>query len=144
MNFREENLSKIEILFLELTGPRYFQRSRISTQWTIPRHQSTCVFPTSSRSWSNAKPFFRNAEPQKWAPSVWDTHSTGRGTRPVRRHDKCARIVARCTWRVCSALFAHGTLTLMSVAILAQDCCAFARFVLVPRTTLNYSSLYGS
>ena len=25
------------------------------------------VFPTSSSSWRNAKPFYRNAEPQKWA-----------------------------------------------------------------------------
>ena len=28
---------------------------------------SQCVFPTSSSSWWNAKPFCRNAEPQKWA-----------------------------------------------------------------------------
>ena len=34
---------------------------------TIPRCQSTSVFPTSSRSWWNAKPFSGNAEPQKWA-----------------------------------------------------------------------------
>ena len=27
----------------------------------------SCVFPTSSNSWWNAKPFFRNAEPQRWA-----------------------------------------------------------------------------
>ena len=30
------------------------------------RYQSTCVFPTSSSSWWNAKPFYRNAEPQRW------------------------------------------------------------------------------
>ena len=29
-----------------------------------PRYQSTCVSPTSSSSWWNAKPFFGNAEPQ--------------------------------------------------------------------------------
>ena len=28
------------------------------------------------------------------------SHSTGRGTRLVLRNDECARIVARCTWRV--------------------------------------------
>ena len=44
-----------------------FSRCWISTQWTIPRCQSTSVFPTSSRSWWNAKPFSGNAEPQKWA-----------------------------------------------------------------------------
>ena len=32
-----------------------------------PRYQSTCVFPTSSNSWWNAKPFNRNAEPQRRA-----------------------------------------------------------------------------
>ena len=32
-------------------------RCWISTQWTIPRYQSTSVFPTSSNSWWNAKPF---------------------------------------------------------------------------------------
>ena len=49
--------------------------------------------------------------------------STGRGTRPVRRNNECARIVARCTWRVCSALSAHGTLTFMSVAIWRRLLC---------------------
>ena len=44
-----------------------FSRCWISTQWTFPRYQSTCVFPTSSSSWWNAKPFSGNAEPQKWA-----------------------------------------------------------------------------
>ena len=39
----------------------------ISTQWTIPRYQSTCVFPTCPRSWRNAEPFNRNAEPQRRA-----------------------------------------------------------------------------
>ena len=41
-----------------------FSRCWISTQWTFPRCQSTCVFPTSFSSWWNAKPFFWNAEPQ--------------------------------------------------------------------------------
>ena len=40
----------------------------------IPRHQSTCVFPTSSSSWWNAKPFKKNAEPQRWAAKRLDTH----------------------------------------------------------------------
>ena len=39
----------------------------ISPQWTFPRYQSTCVFPTSSKSWRNAKPFYGNAEPQRRA-----------------------------------------------------------------------------
>ena len=34
---------------------------------TFPRYQSTSVFPTSSNSWWNAKPFYRNAEPQRRA-----------------------------------------------------------------------------
>ena len=44
-----------------------FSRCSISTQWTIPRWQSTSVFPTSFSSWRNAKPFSGNAEPQQWA-----------------------------------------------------------------------------
>ena len=36
-------------------------------QWTFSRYQSTCVFPTSSNSWRNAQPFYRNAEPQRRA-----------------------------------------------------------------------------
>ena len=44
-----------------------WSRCWISTQWTIPRCQSTSVFPTSSRSWWNAKPFSGTAEPQKRA-----------------------------------------------------------------------------
>ena len=31
----------------------------------LPRSQSTCVFPTFSRSWRNAKPFYGNAKPQR-------------------------------------------------------------------------------
>ena len=46
--------------------------------------------------------------------------STVRGTRLARHNDECARIVARCTWRLCSSRPAHGTLSFMSVAILAQ------------------------
>ena len=44
-----------------------FSRSWIRTQWTFSRYQSTCVTPTFSRSWRNAKQFSGNAEPQKWA-----------------------------------------------------------------------------
>ena len=36
-------------------------------QCTFPRCQPTGVFPTSSSSWWNAKPFCRNAEPQRRA-----------------------------------------------------------------------------
>ena len=43
----------------------FFQDAEISMQWTIPHFQSTCVIPTSSNSWRNAKPFFWNAKPQK-------------------------------------------------------------------------------
>ena len=39
----------------------------INPQWTFTRYQSTSVFPTSSDSWRNAKPFYRNAEPQRCA-----------------------------------------------------------------------------
>ena len=63
---------------LELTGKiqefqneiKWFERlwrCWISTQWTIPRHQSTSVIPTSCTSCRNAKPFSGNAEPQQWA-----------------------------------------------------------------------------
>ena len=36
-----------------------FSRCWIKTQWTIPRYQSTRVFPTSSSSWWNVEPFYR-------------------------------------------------------------------------------------
>ena len=42
-----------------------FSRCWISTQWTFPRCQSTCVLPTSSNSWWKDKPFY--AESQNWA-----------------------------------------------------------------------------
>ena len=35
-------------------------------------HQSTSVIPTSSNSWRNAEPFYRNAG--EGPPSIWDTH----------------------------------------------------------------------
>ena len=44
-----------------------FARCWISTQWTIPRYQSTSVILPSSNSWRNAKPVYRNAEPQRRA-----------------------------------------------------------------------------
>ena len=44
-----------------------FSRCWISTQWKFPRYQSTSVILTSSRSWRNAQPFYRNAEPQRRA-----------------------------------------------------------------------------
>ena len=39
----------------------------INSQWKFPRYQSTSVFPISSSSLWNAKPFSGNAEPQWWA-----------------------------------------------------------------------------
>ena len=53
---------------------RDFQDAEISTQWTIPRCQSTSVFPTSSTFWWNAKPFYWKAEPENGPPIFWDTH----------------------------------------------------------------------
>ena len=47
-----------------------FSRCWISTQWTIPRYQSTSVFPTCPRSWRIAKPFSGNAKP----PVLGDTY----------------------------------------------------------------------
>ena len=46
---------------------RDFQDGDISTQWTIPRHQSNSVFPTSSRSWRDAKP---SSETDLWTAMV--------------------------------------------------------------------------
>ena len=73
---QEEDLIEDRDTILELTGKiqesqnetncvnesRDFSRCWISTKWTIPRFQSTSVFPTSSRSWWNAEPFSGNAE----------------------------------------------------------------------------------
>ena len=53
---------------------RDFLKCCFNTQWTIPRYHSTCVFPTFSRSWRNAKPFSGNAERNDRPPSIWDTH----------------------------------------------------------------------
>ena len=44
-----------------------FSRCWISTQWTFPRCQSTCVIPTSSNTWRDVETLFRNAEPQRRA-----------------------------------------------------------------------------
>ena len=50
-----------------MNDSRDFQDAEFSTQWTFPRYRSTCVFPTSSNSWWNAKPFYRNDEPKRRA-----------------------------------------------------------------------------
>ena len=50
-----------------MNDSRDFKDAESSTQCTIPRSQSTSVFPILSRSWRNAKPFSGNAEPQRWA-----------------------------------------------------------------------------
>ena len=59
-------------------------RCWISAQWTFSRCQSTSVFPTSCSSWWNVKPFYRNAEPKRWAPKhlghTWWTHMVFRET----------------------------------------------------------------
>ena len=63
-----ELTAKIQELHNEvncMNGSRDFKDAE--SHWTIPRSQSTCVFPTFSRSWRNAKPFSRNAEPQRYA-----------------------------------------------------------------------------
>ena len=91
---RGEDWSKIEILSLNPLA-RYkncriaecnqlyerfekFSRCWISTQWTLTRHQSTSVTPTFSRSWQDAKPFYRNAESQKWAKHFGHTWCIGK------------------------------------------------------------------
>ena len=46
---------------------------RSGTNPTLPVNQ--CFFPTSSKSWRNAKPFSGNAEADREGPSsIWDTH----------------------------------------------------------------------
>ena len=48
-----------------------FSRCWIRTQWTFPRFQSNCVFPTSSDSWRNAQPFCRMPSRREGPPSIW-------------------------------------------------------------------------
>ena len=74
-------LTEIETLLLELTAKiqelqnevncmndsRDFQDAESVRSGLFPRYQSTCVFPTSSSSWWNAKPFSGNAEPERLA-----------------------------------------------------------------------------
>ena len=59
-----------------MNDSRDFQDAESVRMWKLPRYQSTSVIPTSSNSWWNAQPFYRNAEPQRRAgpPSIWDTH----------------------------------------------------------------------
>ena len=57
-----------------------FSRCWISTQKTFPRYQSTSVFPTSSRSWWNAKLFSGNAEQERWAAKHFGTRMVFRET----------------------------------------------------------------
>ena len=44
-----------------------FQDAESVRSGNSPRYQSTSVFPTSSNSWRNAQPFYKNAEPQRMA-----------------------------------------------------------------------------
>ena len=90
----EEKLIEDQDTILELTGKtqelqneincmndsRDFSGCWISTQWTFTRCQSTSVILTSSSSWWNAKPFYRNAEPQRWAATHLGTHMVYRET----------------------------------------------------------------
>ena len=79
---QENKWSKIKILSLNpparyrnckmkwiawINNSRNFQDAESVRIGTVPRYQSICVFPTSSSSWWNAKPFYRNSEPQRWA-----------------------------------------------------------------------------
>ena len=50
-----------------MNDSRDFKGAESVRSGTIPRNQSTSVFPTSSRSWRNAQPFSGNAEPQQLA-----------------------------------------------------------------------------
>ena len=50
-----------------MSDSRDFQDAESVRSGHSPRCQSTYVFPTSSSSFWNAKPFCRNAEPQRWA-----------------------------------------------------------------------------
>ena len=50
-----------------MNDSRDFQDVESVRGGTFPRYQSTSVLPTSSNSWRNAKPFYRNAEPQRRA-----------------------------------------------------------------------------
>ena len=57
---------------LELTGKIQELQNEIncmndSRDFQDAESVRSCVFPTSSNSWWNAKPFYRNAEPQRWA-----------------------------------------------------------------------------
>ena len=77
----EENSSRMRTLFLNflaeyrncknevncMSDSKDFQDADITSQWKFPRYQSTSVFPTSSNTWRNAKPFFWSAEPQRRA-----------------------------------------------------------------------------
>ena len=42
-----------------------FSTCGISSQWKVPRYQSTSVFPTSSGTWRDVEAFFRIAAPQR-------------------------------------------------------------------------------
>ena len=44
-----------------------FSTCGISSQWKVPRYQSTSVFPTSSGTWRDVEAFFRIAAPQRKA-----------------------------------------------------------------------------
>ena len=79
MNFPGKRLIEDRDTILELTGKIQELQNEIScmndskefrdaesVRSGLPRCQSTSVFPTSSRSWWNAKPFSGNAEPQQW------------------------------------------------------------------------------
>ena len=75
-----------------------FSRCWISTQWTFPRCQSTYVFPTSSRSWWNAKRRSQGMPSRREGPpSIWDTHGKSGNVFPNRTASSSASNVSEHT-----------------------------------------------
>ena len=65
---------------LELTSNFQELQNEINCMNVFPRYQSTSVFPTSSNSWRNAKPFFWSAKPPKMGRQAFGTHMVYRET----------------------------------------------------------------
>ena len=59
IHWQDTGIAKWSKLYERFTR---FSGCWISSQWKFPRYQSTCVIPTSSRSWWNVWPLFRNAD----------------------------------------------------------------------------------
>ena len=82
-NGRIEEISRLNIrdTILELTGKiqELQYESNCITRWTFPRCQLTSVFPTSSSSWWNAKPFWESRA-EKMGRQVFGTRMEHRET----------------------------------------------------------------